>query len=241
MRSQKLGPLDVRILGGSDREGGGDGPVVVLLHGFGAPGDDLVPLWRALDVPSDVRWVFPAAPLTLPSMGFGMESRAWWLIDMLALEQAIARGEMRDLSKTMPDGLPDARRAMLEMLDALEAEMGPAPLVLGGFSQGAMLSLDVALHMERPLAALLLMSGTLLDESVWVPRMAARSGLPVLLSHGRQDPLLPFALSERLREHLTAAGLEVDHVPFNGGHDIPPPVIQGLERVLLRALSAASE
>ncbi|MFK7990705.1 MAG: alpha/beta hydrolase [Sandaracinaceae bacterium] len=237
----QLGPLDVRILGGSDGKGGGDGPIVVLLHGFGAPGDDLVPLWRAFDVPSDVRWVFPAAPLTLPSMGFGMESRAWWMIDMFALEEAMARGEMRDLSKTMPEGLPGARTAVLEMLDALTAELGPAPLMLGGFSQGAMLSLDVALHMDRPLSALFLMSGTLLDESVWVPRMAARRNLPVLLSHGRQDPLLPFSLSERLREHLTAAGMAVEHVPFNGGHDIPPPVIQGLERVLLQALSGASE
>ncbi len=238
MRSIQLGPLDVRIAGGTDREGGGDGPIVVLLHGFGAPGDDLVPLWRALDLPPDVRWVFPAAPLTLPSMGFGMESRAWWLIDMLALERAMARGEMRDLSNTVPDGLPAARTAVLEMLDALEAELGPAPLTLGGFSQGAMLSMDVALHMERPLSALLLMSGTLLSESEWVPRMAARRDLPVLLSHGRQDPLLPFEMSERLREHLTAAGLQVDHVPFTGGHDIPPPVIAGLERVIQRGLSS---
>lgn len=236
MRTLSLGPLDVRIVGGPDRQGGGDGPVVVLLHGFGAPGDDLVPLWRALDVPTEVRWVFPAAPLSLPSMGFGMESRAWWLIDMVAVERAMARGEPRDLSKTLPEGLPDARAALLEMLDALESELGPAKLILGGFSQGAMLSLDVALHTERPLGALLLMSGTLLDEATWLPRMPGRRGLPVLLSHGREDPVLPFGMSERLREHLTGAGWDIDHVPFAGGHEIPPPVLEGLERVIHKAL-----
>ena len=57
MRTLELGGLECRVVGGSDREGGGDGPVVVLLHGFGAPGDDLVPLWRVMDVPRGTRFV----------------------------------------------------------------------------------------------------------------------------------------------------------------------------------------
>jgi phospholipase/carboxylesterase len=44
MRVDKLGGLTVRLTGGTDGKGGGNGPLVVLLHGFGAPGDDLVPL-----------------------------------------------------------------------------------------------------------------------------------------------------------------------------------------------------
>ena len=58
-----LGGLHAVVTGGTDGQGGGDGPVVVLLHGFGAPGDDLVPLTRFLAVPRAVRFVFPAAPL----------------------------------------------------------------------------------------------------------------------------------------------------------------------------------
>ena len=46
MRVETYGGLDVYVAGGPDREGGGNGPVVILLHGFGAPGDDLVSLWR---------------------------------------------------------------------------------------------------------------------------------------------------------------------------------------------------
>jgi len=235
MRETRLGTLDVRITGGADREGGGEGPVVVLLHGFGAPGDDLVPLWRAVDVPREVRWVFPAAPLSLPSMGFGMESRAWWMIDVLALERAIAAGEARDLSGEHPEGLDEALAQVLEMLDALDAELSPGALVLGGFSQGAMLALDVALHTERELAGLVQLSGTLLDEAEWSPRLPARGGLPVLQSHGRADPLLPFSMAERLRDLLAGAGLEVDFVPFSGGHEIPGPVISRLEALICRA------
>lgn len=65
MREETFGSLRVRITGGADREGGGDGPAIVLLHGFGAPGHDLVGLWRTLRVPEGTRFVFPEAPLSL--------------------------------------------------------------------------------------------------------------------------------------------------------------------------------
>lgn len=232
MRTTKLGPLDVVIAGGPDREGGGDGPVVVLMHGFGAPGTDLVPLWRVIDAPQEVRWVFPAAPLSLPAMGFGMESRAWWMIDMVALERAIATGQERDMSGERPDGMLEARGQVLEMLDALETELSPSKLVLGGFSQGAMIALDVALHTERALDGLVLMSGTLINEAEWAPRMPQRAGLKVLQSHGRRDPLLPFSMAERLRDRMTGAGLDVEFVAFPGQHEIPGGVLERAQALL---------
>ncbi len=80
MRRAKLGPLDVRMTGGSDGDGGGEGPVVVLLHGFGAPGDDLVGLWRSFAAPRGTRYVFPEAPIALGHQYAG--GRAWWWIDL---------------------------------------------------------------------------------------------------------------------------------------------------------------
>ena len=56
MREETIAGLQVRFTGGTDRNGGGDGPLVVLMHGFGAPGTDLVPLARVLDVPREVRF-----------------------------------------------------------------------------------------------------------------------------------------------------------------------------------------
>jgi phospholipase/carboxylesterase len=88
-----------------------------------------------------------------------------------------------------------------------------------------MLSLDVALHSDRALAGLVLMSGTLIAEREWAPRMAARKGMHVLQSHGQRDGLLPFAAAERLRDLMTQAGLDVTWVPFRGAHEIPPPVV----------------
>jgi phospholipase/carboxylesterase len=228
--------LDTVLAGGDDREGGGDGPVVVLLHGFGAPGEDLVPLWRVLEVPGETRFVFPAAPHSIEG---GWDGRAWWMIDVMALQMAMLTGRASDLAAEVPEGLPEARAQMSAFLDEIEAQLAPPKLVLGGFSQGAMLSLDLTLHREKKPDGLVLLSGTLLAEREWVPRMAAKKSLPVFQSHGMQDPLLPFAAAEQLRDHLTHNGLTVDWVPFRGQHEIPPPVILRLSAFLTRCLAVS--
>ena len=217
MRRQRLGPLDCVVAGE------GDGPVCVFLHGFGAGGDDLVPLAEYFRAPPGTRWVFPAAPLELGGL-YG-DARAWWLIDLARLERDLMSGRASDRTAEVPEGLTEARAAMIAMLDDVRTTFGDAPLVLGGFSQGAMLSLDVALHTDRAIAGLVLMSGTLIAEREWAPRMASRKGTHVLQSHGQRDGLLPFAAAERLRDLMKGAGLDVTWVPFRGAHEIPPPVV----------------
>jgi len=232
VREQLLGGLNAIVTGGRDREGGGDGPVVVLLHGFGAPGDDLVGLWRALDVPEEMRFVFPAAPMRPPGLGGG---RAWWMID---LERLMGSSEPLDRSGEVPEGLAEARAQLIALLDDVERRLGARTIVLGGFSQGAMLALDTALRGERPFAGLVLMSGTLLAEHEWAPLMPRRRGLPVFMSHGTRDPLLPFRAAERLRDLLVEAGLKVEWVPFNGQHEIPWLVVERLG-AFLRSVTAS--
>ena len=202
----------------------GDHPItVVLLHGFGAPGDDLVSLASIIDVPA--RFVFPEAPLELSALYGG--SRAWWMLDLARLEQELARGLPRDRSGEIPDGLPAARAQLIRFLDMLQARFNipDHQLVLGGFSQGAMLALDVALHRPKPPAGLILMSGTIIAEADWAPRYASLAGVPVVMSHGRNDMLLPFSISEALRDKLRGAGAKVDWHQFLGGHEIPPTVL----------------
>jgi phospholipase/carboxylesterase len=234
MANERYGELTVR-LSGADRDGGGDGPLVVLFHGYGAPAEDLVPLARVMHVPDGTRFAFPGAPIQLP-MGFG-DARAWWQIDVAALEQAMASGELRDLSGAVPDGLLEARELAKATLTALVDALGPSRVVLGGFSQGAMLALDLALHTDIPLAGVVLMSGTLLSEDEWRARLPDRKGLRVFQSHGKLDPLLSFDLAERLHEMLDSGGLPVTFVPFRGAHEIPPPVLTGVEAFLGEVLS----
>jgi phospholipase/carboxylesterase len=228
VREANLGGLRSRITGGTDGEGGGDGPVVILLHGFGASGEDLVPLAHYLDVPPEVRFVFPEAPLSLP--GYYGEARAWWMIDMERLERDLERGTPADRSSEIPDRLDTARGELVALLDAVRTDLGVPDerVLLGGFSQGAMLSCDVLLRTDRRFAGLVLLSGTLIAQPLWQPRIPARAGTPVLQSHGHADQILPFAAAETLRDLLRAAGLPVEWHPFHGGHEIPPPVLKAL-------------
>jgi phospholipase/carboxylesterase len=235
----RLAELDVRITGGSDRQGGGTGPVVVLLHGFGAPGDDLVPLARVLHVPSALRFVFPAAPLAPPELA-SFEGRAWWPIDTMAMQRAAAEGRERDRVHVVPVGMPAASSQVNALLDSLERELNVSgeQIVLGGFSQGAMLACDVALRSERRLAGLVLLSTTLLCQDEWQPRMAARAGLPVLQTHGLHDSLLSYRLAVELRDQLRAAGVSVEWLEFPGGHELPEPVLNGLGGFILRCVQS---
>ncbi len=228
MRQLKMGSLDAVVTGGPDRMGGGTGPVVVLMHGFGAPGGDLVGLWRALRVAPEVRFVFPAAPLTLPPM-YG-DGRAWWMIDMERLQGALAAGQARDFLSEDPPGLPNARDHAMRMLDAVEKELGVegSNILLGGFSQGAMLSCDIAFRTGRPVAGLVLLSGALIAAKEWRPRMETRRGMRVFQSHGKRDPLLPFGVAQVLRDDMVNAGINVTWVEHGGQHEIPMPVLDKL-------------
>jgi phospholipase/carboxylesterase len=229
MRETSIGGLKTRIVGGTDGKGGGPGPVVILLHGFGAPGDDLVPLATAVrEWPSGTRWLFPEAPLPL-NMGYG-NSRAWWIIDMARIQSDRAAGKVRDLSVEIPKGLALARDRMLRFFTDLPRHL-PIDFektVIGGFSQGAMLTCDAVLQTDYPFAGLVQLSGNLLAQPVWGPLMAKRRGLPVFQSHGTQDDILSFAGAERLRDALSQAGLVVSWHSFRGGHEIPERVLRAL-------------
>lgn len=208
--------------------------VVVLCHGFGAPGDDLVPLGGELlrmdsRLAGRTRFVFPTAPLSLDSRGM-YGGRAWWHLDLEARLQAIERGDLRILRQEDPDGM----QAAVEMLTATVREVQStygipsSKLLIGGFSQGAMVTTDVALHLEEAPAGLCIMSGTFLREDKWTAAAKQRGPLRVLQSHGREDPILPFVAAEWLRDLLTESGCEVEFLPFTGEHTIPYEMLTAL-------------
>jgi phospholipase/carboxylesterase len=235
-RAARYGTLDAQVL--DSHPGAPPEALVVLCHGFGAPGTDLVGLGPELAVhpalaEKPVRFLFPAAPLDLSAYGM-WGARAWWEIDMVALQRAMARGEPRVLAGEEPEGLGPARRALTQLLllATAEANLPLSKVALGGFSQGAMLATDTALRLEEAVGAVLIASGTLLAEASWRRLAPARGGMQALLGHGDADPILPFAGSEALRELLSESGWHVRFVPFSGGHTIPRALVGAMAETI---------
>ncbi|WP_342379007.1 phospholipase [Myxococcus stipitatus] len=221
--STRLGELDCQVVEGLP-EGKSPELAVVLCHGFGAPAGDLVPMAAQLlamhpPLAQRVRFILPGAPLSLADRGMPT-GRSWFPIP-----DAILLGQMRDwpaFAKEVPPGLPAARRALMSVVAAVSAatKLPYSKIVLGGFSQGGMVTTDVALRLEECPAGLCILSGTLIAEPEWRQKAKARQGLPVFQGHGRYDPLLPFATAEHLRDTLVQEGLSVDFFPFDGQHTI---------------------
>ena len=226
-------PLEAWISSSERADAAPRRPLLVLLHGFGAPGDDLVPLADSLTAPLVA---FPEAPIKLqlpgwPPAGPQQGPRAWWMIDVGRFQQVASRGKLEELVSERPAGLDEAADAVRSVLSALRERFGvsPAEICLGGFSQGAMLATELALTAPEPFGALAIFSGSLVSAKTWAAGFAGRQW-PVFVSHGRSDPILPFEVAQWLVRELEGpaphnAPAEVSWVPFTGGHGITADVI----------------
>jgi phospholipase/carboxylesterase len=195
------------------------GVAVVLLHGYGAAGDDLVSLAERLARPGS-RFIVPAAPLPQGS------GRAWWPIDehrpAHAWDERLPNGFQPNPQVTA------VRRAVQRLLRDMKARYAPKRLVLAGFSQGAMLSIDVALQADPPVDRVGVLSGVMLADSLAGLQAPHASKPSFFVSHGRQDTVLPYAAAEHACQMLERHGYPVEFHPFDGTHQIPREVTTAL-------------
>jgi phospholipase/carboxylesterase len=208
------------------------GVPLLLLHGYGSGPDDFLPFARTIRVPGGARFFFPEAPeTTMPPAG-PRGGRAWW---HLGLDRHLPTGSfVPDLTRVRPPGLAIAAAKVRALVGEIGARtgVGSGGVILGGFSQGAMVSAEVAFRSTTPLKALVLLSGTAVDEPSWREPMPRRRGLRVFIAHGRGDVILPFAVAERMAATMKQAGLTVTWVPFDGGHDVPTEIVVALNAFL---------
>jgi phospholipase/carboxylesterase len=211
--------------------GGKGPPTFVLLHGYASSAEKWKPFTQTIALPPDGRFIFPQGPETTVPPDGPIGGRAWWRLD---LESHIPSGRsIPDLSATQPEGLKNAASLVEDLLNNL-GDTAKKDIILGGFSQGAIVAGQVAFASDQPIAALVMLSGTIVDESSWERQFLRRRGLRVFLSHGRKDTMLPFAVAERLHLKLVASGLDVTWCPFDGGHEIPEEVVIALNKFIER-------
>lgn len=195
--------------------------LVVLLHGWGADGNDLIGLAPALAgaLPA-ARFVSPHAPDPCDQNPMG---RQWY-----------------SFADRRPEALKRGYRRAAGMISAfLDAELerlrlDPGRLALLGFSQGAMMALHVGLRRPQPPAAVVGCSGMLIDGDSLADEIAGRP--PLLLCHGEADPVVP---CQALHDAVAAlARHEVPtqwHVTPGGGHGIGPDALAASASFLKRA------
>jgi phospholipase/carboxylesterase len=187
-------------------------PLLVLLHGLGSNEQDLMGFAPMIDP----RWTIVAirAPIT-----YGWGGYAWFDID-LSSGSAIANEDQARAS----------RDALIDYLKDLPKELGtdPTRTTLGGFSQGAMMSLGVALVAPELVSSLLLMSGVLLPAFEREARESQRtlSGIQALVTHGKNDPLLPVSEGRRMHEFLLSVGADSVYHEFSMAHEVNMACLQ---------------
>jgi phospholipase/carboxylesterase len=182
---------------------------LVLLHGWGADADDLLDLAEVLVEPT-VSVVALQAPLPHP----GGSGRQWY-----------------DLQQPDWPELPAARANLLARLKALAADVALEQTVVLGFSQGAAMAVDVATAGEGlPLAGLISCSGY--PHPAWEPGLLANK--TILLTHGEQDPVVPYGASEMLQKQLQRSGMDAELIGFAGGHTIDSSLFPALRQYLKR-------
>jgi phospholipase/carboxylesterase len=183
---------------------------VVLLHGYGSDGADLIglaPYWQ--DALPDALFVSPNAPEQCRQLTSGFQ---WF--DVSFDGDRLASRQM---------GVINARPVLVDFLNDLWTQTGIAPeqTILAGFSQGAMMALHVGLSLERPLMGIIAFSGAFLPPEGFGTDALAQP--PVCLVHGDMDEVVDPELSADADVALRLAGFDVSyHVSEGVGHGIAP-------------------
>lgn len=179
--------------------------VVVMLHGYGAPGSDMVGLGQAINAPPKTAFLFPEGPVAVAQGGL-----AWY--------------------RPSGDRFEASRDQVRQLIAEISRQSPHCDIVVGGFSQGAILSSNLLTEAnESQLKGVILYSPAF--DLTHPP--SKNQALPrVMIAHGRSDRILPFSESEKLKEQLEAIGCEVTFVAFEGSHTIPPAAVEATTKFL---------
>ena len=196
--------------------------LVILIHGYGSNGDDLIALARMIQPAlPHAAFVAPNAPSQMPRMAAAYQ---WWPIETFSMAERAAGAAAA--APVLDAFITHAREA---------ADLPSDRVLLVGFSQGTMMALHVGLRRPEPVAGIVGISGMLVAAERLEAEITSRP--PVLLIHGTEDDVVPFHSMERAATALTAAGVAVQtHVSPGIGHSVGQDGLAAAMAFTVRAL-----
>jgi|TARA_R110000751_G_scaffold31160_1_gene79346 phospholipase/carboxylesterase len=204
------------------KSGGVPTQAVILLHGYGSNGADLIglaPYWQ--DILPDAIFIAPNAPERIEGLAEGFQ---WFGIDFDG-----------DQLASRQTGCAKARPVLLEFLTDLcaQTDIAPQQTLLVGFSQGTMMALHVGLSLPQQLMGIVAFSGSFLPPAEFgAPELAKP---PVCLVHGDADTVVAPERSAEAETALKAAGVAVDYyVSPNTAHGISPDGLEFASKFIAR-------
>ena len=186
---------------------------IVLLHGLGADGTDFVPIVDELRLPDTLptRFVFPHAPLRPVTVNAGYVMRAWYDIRSFTPE---GRADLAGLAQSVGRINGCLRHEMARGVAA-------SRIVLAGFSQGGAVALAAGLRFPERLAGILALSAYLpFPQTLATERSAANADVPILMCHGRLDPVVHVTLGQEARDALTTLSYAVEWHEYPMQHEV---------------------
>ena len=194
---------------------------VIWLHGLGADGNDFLSIVPELKLPDTLplRYVFPHAPMRPVTINFGYVMRAWFDLVSPQLDQRIDE-----------EGIRASIQLVTKFIEQEESLGIPSErIILGGFSQGAVIALCTGLCFPKKLGGVIALSGALpLAERVFSESSEENRDLPIFIAHGTEDPVVPFVLGETTQAALKQQGYPVTWHHYPMPHTVCPDEINDI-------------
>ena len=207
----------------------GSSRYIFFLHGYGANAQDLSG-FHTLKLPVPCRWIFPNGPLELEAPYNIFGGRAWFPLKI---------NPTNNQPHTNEKSLYYLEKHCQRLLQFISSfNLTSDQIILGGFSQGAILALNAALRMTPPPRALILMSGSFFPSEILnKDKQTFSTGGRFFQCHGKVDPLLSYSESKDVHSFLQALQWKGEFVSFEGGHEIPHAVLLQIQEFISHTLS----
>lgn len=201
---------------------------VIWLHGLGADGHDFVPIVPELGLPAElgIRFIFPHAPHLPVTINGGMVMSAWYDIYEMSINRKIDTDQILASAKAVRDIVDQ------QIAQGIDSKR----IILAGFSQGGAVAYQTALSCDQPLAGLMTLS-TYFATDQTIEYHPENAKLPIHISHGTQDNIVPHILGQAAHDTLTKKGYAPEFKTYPMAHGVHPNQIQDISQWMQKVLA----